>query len=478
VLIALVLVGLFGSESLTYIGHDLQLALVWGDDLASGRLPGYEGPFSPTPHPLSVAAGAVVSPFGDAAPALMRAMILLSLGALIVGLFRLGQVLFGWPVGLLAAAIFATRGPVLNFGPHLGYQDVPFAALVVWAAVLEARRPRRGVPVLVLLGLAGLLRPEAWFLAAAYWVWLAPRLAWDKRLRLAALVSAAPLVWLLSDLIVTGDPLWSLHDVKAKKAELTITGTPDGWDEEIGWPIGTAYTVLRQVGGLLGKPETAVAVVGLAAGMMWLRRRTLLPAAVALANCSIVLVLAAFGLPVLSRFLFPAAAMLALFAAVAAAGWSALDPEHHQRRRWRIAGIGVMIAIVASAPAHIGQVGEFRDALVTRDRVQSDLRELLRRPQAEVALAACRPIYTLDSLPVGTLAYWTDRRPSEILPVELREGSAPGLLVAPASHDAWRVSNSSKTQTYEQTRQRVPADYRLVAAEGSWELYTGCASTG
>jgi hypothetical protein len=35
-------------------------------------------------------------------------------------------------------------------------------AFVVWAAVLEARRPRRGTAVLVLLGLAGLLRPEAW----------------------------------------------------------------------------------------------------------------------------------------------------------------------------------------------------------------------------------------------------------------------------------------------------------------------------
>ena len=43
-------------------------------------------------------------------------------------------------------------------------------ALVVWAATLEATRPRRGVPVLVLLALAGMLRPEAWFLAAMYWV--------------------------------------------------------------------------------------------------------------------------------------------------------------------------------------------------------------------------------------------------------------------------------------------------------------------
>ena len=45
-------------------------------------------------------------------------------------------------------------------------------AIVVWAAVLEAARPRRGVPVLMLLALAGMLRPEAWVLSGLYWLWL------------------------------------------------------------------------------------------------------------------------------------------------------------------------------------------------------------------------------------------------------------------------------------------------------------------
>ena len=42
--------------------------------------------------------------------------------------------------------------------------DVPFLALVLAAATLEAARPRRGLPVLALLAVAGLLRPEAWLL--------------------------------------------------------------------------------------------------------------------------------------------------------------------------------------------------------------------------------------------------------------------------------------------------------------------------
>jgi hypothetical protein len=477
VLIALVLVGVCGTASVTYIDHDLFFALIWGDELAGGHLPGYEGAYSPTPHPLSVAAGALVSPFGDAAPALMRAMILLSLAALIAGLFRLGRVLYAWPVGLLAAAIFATREPVLNFGPLLGYQDVPFAALVIWAVVLEAQRSRRGLPVLVLLTLAGLLRPEAWFLAAAYWLWLAPGLGWDKRLRFAGLVAVAPVVWALSDFIITGDPLWSLHDVKAYAAELSNDAYDDG-DDDSGWPIGVVEAMLRHLGGLLGKPETALAVLGLAAGLVWLRRRTLLPAAVALAQCAVVFVLAGFGLPALSRFLFPAAVMLALFAAVAALGWSALDPGHHQRRRWRIAGIGLLIVIVAAAPAHIGFVDEVRARLAERSRVQSDLRELLRRPEAKAAVSACRPVYVLDSLPTSVLAYWTSTSPSEILPVEARPRSGRGLFLASASREVWRLSNSFRTRTYRQTRSAVPPGYRIVAGNRSWELYTGCGRAG
>src|SRR5438045_9778680 len=94
----------------------------------------------------------------------MLAIGLLALGMLAVGLFRLGQELFGVLAGVLAAAIILTRVPILSFGIR-GYVDLPTAALVVWAIVLEVRRPHRGAPVLILLGLAGLLRPEAWLYA-------------------------------------------------------------------------------------------------------------------------------------------------------------------------------------------------------------------------------------------------------------------------------------------------------------------------
>ncbi|MFL5885045.1 MAG: hypothetical protein ACJ77M_08245, partial [Thermoleophilaceae bacterium] len=201
VLVAVAIFAFFGHAFLNY---DSFYALVWGKDVVHGIAPDYKVPVAPTPHPLAIAVGAILSPFGDSAEDVFLALVLLAMGAIAVALYRLGRELYAWPVGLLAAAIYATRVPPDNFGIR-GYVDLPAIAFILWAAVLEARRPRRGWPVLVLLGLAGLLRPEAWLFIAAYWLWLFPALDWPARLRFAALAAAAPVIWGVSDLLVTGD---------------------------------------------------------------------------------------------------------------------------------------------------------------------------------------------------------------------------------------------------------------------------------
>ena len=76
--------------------------------------------------------------------------------------------------------------------------DLPFYLMVFGAALLELRRPRGGWPVLLLLALAGLLRPEAWLLGGVYWLWLARELprqqaAW----LLPARASPRRVLWML-----------------------------------------------------------------------------------------------------------------------------------------------------------------------------------------------------------------------------------------------------------------------------------------
>jgi hypothetical protein len=144
-----------------FLNYDARYALLWARDLWTGHAPEYTSAFAPTPHPLQTAVSSLALPFGDAADDVATLGILLAFGVLVWLAYRLGAELFTPWAGVVAALVVATR-PALERDALLAYQDIPFAALVVGAVLLEARRPRRGVPVLALLVVAGLLRPEAW----------------------------------------------------------------------------------------------------------------------------------------------------------------------------------------------------------------------------------------------------------------------------------------------------------------------------
>ena len=405
-----------------FLNYDTFYALLWGDDLVGGRTPQYEVPVAPTPHPLATAAGALASLFGDSGEDVLLAAGLLSMGALAVGLFRLGQELYVWPVGLLAAAIFMTRVPILNFGVR-GYVDLPTVALIVWAAVLEARRRRRGTPVLVLLTLAGLLRPEAWLFAAAYLAWL-----WPVRPRLIALAAAAPLIWMASDLLVTGNPLWSLTGTQDLAAELNRrTGVDD-----------LLSVAPRRLGEILRLPELIAAVGGLAAGLAWMRERTLLPLAIAALNGLTFCAFAVLELPLLGRYLFLAAAMIALFAALGALGWTALPPEHRATKGWRAGGLVALAAIVLFFPLQqVDRLDNLRDDIAARDRIQADLKALVRSAEWGVALERCGRVSVVGHRSVPEIAYWTGLRPEEI---DTSGGAEGSLVVVPATPEVAELS--------------------------------------
>jgi hypothetical protein len=136
-----------------------------------------------------------------------------------------GEAVFGrWP-GVLGALFVGSSFAFLLYAAR-AYVDVPFLAIVLWAAALEARSPRRGRAVMALLAVAGLLRPEAWVLAGAYWLWCIwpPALTLSRlRLDLLALAVLAPLLWAGVDLWDTGDPLFSLHATSDLADELNRT---------------------------------------------------------------------------------------------------------------------------------------------------------------------------------------------------------------------------------------------------------------
>ena len=124
----------------TYPNYDSYYSLLWGREVLDAQAPFFEGFRVPTEHPLAIAAGALLSLLGDVGDRVWVAMTLASFLWLVWGIYRLGRVAFTPLVGALAALLLLTRFD-FAFLAARGYIDIPYMALVVWAAVLEATRP-------------------------------------------------------------------------------------------------------------------------------------------------------------------------------------------------------------------------------------------------------------------------------------------------------------------------------------------------
>ncbi len=142
----------------TYPNYDTYYHLVWGRELLDGTKPTFTAYAAPTEHPLFLVLCALAGLLGSGADRVMVLVCALSLVALVWGTYRVGEAVFGrWP-GVLGALFVGSSFAFLLYAAR-AYVDVPFLAIVLWAAALEARTPRRGRTVMALLAVAGLLRP-------------------------------------------------------------------------------------------------------------------------------------------------------------------------------------------------------------------------------------------------------------------------------------------------------------------------------
>jgi hypothetical protein len=352
----------------TYPNYDTYYHLVWGRELLHGTKPTFTAYAAPTEHPLYIALSAVVGLLGSDADRVLVLIGALSLVVLAWGSYRVGEAVFGrWP-GVLGALFVGSSFAFLLYAAR-AYVDVPFLAIVLWAASVEARSPRRGRPVMALLAVAGLLRPEAWVLAGFYWLWC----AWPARslrLDLLALAAVAPLVWAGVDLWVTGDPLYSLHATSDLADELNRRqGLADVPRSFVSFVVDAA------------RPPVALAAAAGAVLAWRLRVRRAIHVPIALFGAGVLTFLATgvAGLSVLPRYLTVPVVAVCIVAGYGVLGFTTL-PAGALREWWRRAAIaaaalGVVFAVV-KAPVVNRLVAELRFIQGTH----SGLRAILADP--------------------------------------------------------------------------------------------------
>jgi hypothetical protein len=443
-----------------YLNSDARYHLDWARDIWHGLTPDFESHFAPTPHPLSIAISSLALPFGHGGDAVVVWSVLLSFGALVWLTYRLGHTLFGRVAGLAAAAVVLTR-PALGRDVLLGYQDVPFAALIVGATLLEAKRPKNGLPTLALLGVAGLLRPEAWVLSGLYviWVWRKSPEAAD-RAKLVAAALAAPLLWAAMDLLVTGDPLHSLHGT-ANLAEEVDRRRSVG---------DVPYWSLRFFAFTLREPVTVGVVVGLVFALRHARAKARLPLAVIGLLTAVFAVGPIFGLPLIARYIRTPSILLTVFFGLALVGWMSL-PKGRERTAWTAAAVVTGGLFLAFLPSNLSMLYDLHTRSNREGAFWGGVRDVGEAAPVRRAFAACAPITSVDNRPIPYLRYWIDGDPGEVGTIDKNADPLGKLVLAPR-----HSFPTNRFYTDHFPEYTPPPGYRVLYQNRTWRVYAaaGC----
>lgn len=466
-----------------FVNYDTLYALAWGGQLSRGSTPAYGVPIAPTPHPLAEALGVVLAPLGPHGAievTIALAFIALAVCAWIV--YELGAQWFGRAAGALAALLLITRVPVISYGVR-AYVDIPYLALVLAAVLVESRRPRAGWPVLALLAAAGLLRPEAWVFSGCYWLYLIAWPAYRSKIEesamkgkgweggwlntgrprgevawLTLLTLSAPLVWMASDLAITGNPLWSLTNTQHTAEELDrVTGIAN-----------VPEYIPRRIGEILRPPVLVGAALGGVLSVWWLWSRARLAAIVGVIAVIVFALLAAAGLPINTRYAFLASAILCVFCGAGVFGWTRL-PRGDPRRRWWMAGAAIVaIGLIAYAPSQYDGMHTELRKLATQQRIEDDLVALVNAGKISLR---CGPVGVPNHAPIPLLSLYLKTSPANIISAQAHPIEY-GTYLDPASHE---VETDYVLDPHDpHLPVSVPPGFAESATNRSWLVFTRC----
>lgn len=453
----------------TFPNYDSYYQLLWGQDLAHGRLPDYHVFRAPTPHPLSELVGLVLSPFGLAADRLMVLITLIAWIGLLWAVYRFTKHLLGTLVAAVAVLVMLTRTDI-EFYALRGVVDVWFLLFIFVAAALEVRRPRRGMPVMVLLALAGLLRPEAWVLAGAYVLWLLP----EKGIRgiwpYVLLACAPALIWLGWDWIVTGKPLYSLTSTRETAGEF----------QRNRGIVGAVKSVPDFVGANEKVVNDAVGGLGAVLALWYLGRRARIPLAMMVIGLFTFFAIAAAGLSVIPRYLVIPSILFNLGVAFALTAWLIVPGS---RRTRRLLTALFLVSLVTIGWRSVPYWNDFQKLHGQETFVRgqhTNLKAILDDPNVVPLLSTCRPITTPthSAIPVARFVTGLPKTPFQPS-IAQRRPPAHGLLLIGNSFNFEPSAARSTTGVSERSSRQWWSNYPLstfkfVAGNAWWRVYANC----
>jgi len=280
----------------------------------------------------------------------------------------------------------------------------------------------------------------------------------SRLVRLALLAAAAPLVWILSDLAITGHPLWSLTNTRHTAETLDrVTG------------IGNVPEYIpRRIGEILGPAVLLGAALGGVLSLWLLRRRAWVGAVVGVVAVVVFAAFATAGLPIDTRYAFLASAILCIFCGAGVFGWRSLPREDPRRRWWMAAGALVCVALLASIPSQYRTVHRELRKLARQESIQN---ELLALVEDGAITRRCEPVGVPNHAPIPLLALYLRTSPREIVSAEASP-ITHGAYIDPASR---KVEEDYVLDPHDpHLAVSVPPGFVETHANGSWFVFAHC----
>jgi hypothetical protein len=447
----------------SFIAGDTAYSLVWAREILGGHAPTYEG--GPTPHPLVNAISALTLLLtGSHAEAASAVAAYVSLSGMIVLAAALAARWFGRAAAVVTAAVLLTRPPIFPIGTST-YTDTLFVTLALGALYVLTLSPAASFVPLLLLGAAGLLRPEAWIFGGAFALWRVGQTeSWTRRLQLLAAAAAPAVVWVVADLAATGDPLYSFVGTRTLTAQL-----------EHSTGIGEVPSVLPTgLADTFGRPLVVIGAVGVLLAAAVIRRRAWLPlASLALALVALVLEAAA-GLPILGRYMLLTGTVVVIFAAGTIVGWTVVPTESRFRRPWIVVGALAALLICTYVPNRVDTLRQHRASFAVYQRGHDDAKALIERVKPSLS---CGPLSVPSDRMVPFAALWLHTNTKHVGVSQIAHPRTGTYLVpaAPEIRQRFYLDRHGVSPTDpRQALAQPPSSFRVVASNASWRLYQHC----